>query len=65
MQAVGAEIVDLSVVLVKALFDKVELPDKLHEALLACRTIKVQKARKRQVQYIGKLMPERKNRVRE
>ena len=56
VQALGAELVELPAPQIKELFDKLELPDKLREALLECRSIKSRKARRRQLQYIGKLM---------
>jgi ribosome-associated protein len=56
VKAVGAELVDLPPAKLNEVFEKVELPDKLQEALLECRSLKVFKARKRQLQYIGKLM---------
>jgi len=55
-QALGAELVKLSADQLNALADKLTLPDKLHEALLACRSIKAHEAHRRQLQYIGKLM---------
>lgn len=55
-QALGAELVKLSVAQLNTMIDKLELPDKLREALLACRSIKSHEAHRRQLQYIGKLM---------
>lgn len=56
VQALGVELVELSAEQNKELFEKIELPDKLRAALLECRSIKAHKARRRQLQYIGKLM---------
>ncbi|MGD8926793.1 MAG: ribosome biogenesis factor YjgA [Thioalkalispiraceae bacterium] len=55
-QALGAELVKLTVTQLDTLFDKLELPDALHEALLLCRSIKAREGHRRQLQYIGKLM---------
>lgn len=55
-QALGTEIVGLSPNQFKLLLEKTELPDKLQEALEACRSIKAHEARRRQMQFIGKLM---------
>ena len=55
-QALGKELVNLSAAQVKTLVDKLDLPDKLCEALLACQSIKAREAHRRQLQYIGKLM---------
>ena len=55
-QALGAELVKLSAAQLKILVEKIELPDKLCEALLACESIKAREAHRRQLQYIGKLM---------
>lgn len=55
-QALGAELVELSAAQLTELFDKAELPEKLREAVIACRTIRAHGARRRQLQYIGKLM---------
>lgn len=56
VQAVGAELVNLSASQLNEVFDKLDLPDNLRDALLACRSIKSHSARRRQMQYIGKLM---------
>jgi ribosome-associated protein len=56
VQALGTELVELPAPLFNSLIDKLELPEKLHEALVACRSIKAREARRRQLQYIGKLM---------
>lgn len=55
-QALGTELVKLSVAQLKTLLSNIELPDNLHEALLACQKIKSHEAHRRQLQYIGKLM---------
>ena len=55
-QALGTELVDLPASQFKALIEKLELPEKLHEALAACRSIKAREGRRRQLQFIGKLM---------
>jgi len=55
-QVLGAKLVELSVTQINELSDKTNMSDKLHEALLACRSIKAREARRRQLQYIGKLM---------
>jgi len=55
-QALGAELIALTVTQLNTLFDKLDLPDTLHEALFMCRSIKAHEARRRQLQYIGKLM---------
>jgi len=56
VQAVGAELVNLTATQLNEVFEKLDLPDNLREALLACRTIKSHGAHRRQLQYIGKLM---------
>ncbi len=55
-QALGTELVELSAANFNAFIDKLELPDDLTEALVTCRTIKAHGGRRRQLQYIGKLM---------
>jgi len=55
-QALGAELVKLSAAQLKTLVDKLELPDNLREALLACQSINAREAHRRQLQYIGRLM---------
>jgi ribosome-associated protein len=52
LQDMGAQLVDLDV----ALLETLELPDDLKEAVAAARKIKSHGARKRQLQYIGRLM---------
>lgn len=56
VQAIGAALVKLSASQLNEVFDKLDLPDNLREALLACRSIKSHGAHRRQLQYIGKLM---------
>lgn len=55
-QVLGSRLVELPVSHFNAIIDKVELPEKLSEALVACRSIKAREGRRRQLQYIGKLM---------
>ena len=52
LQALGAELVALSA----DQLDRVELPERLREAIVEARQIKSFEARRRQLQYIGKLM---------
>jgi ribosome-associated protein len=56
VQALGTAVVELPATQFKALVDKLDLPDKLRDALLECRTMKAREGRRRQLQYIGKLM---------
>ena len=55
-QVLGTALVELPASQFTALIDKLDLPDKLHEALSTCRSIKAREGRRRQLQYIGKLM---------
>ena len=55
-QALGTTLVDLSAADFAALIGRLDLPDDLHEALVSCRSIKAREGRRRQLQYIGKLM---------
>ena len=55
-QALGAKLVELTAAQLKMLSEKIDLPDTLLEALLLCQTIKAREGRRRQVQFIGKLM---------
>ena len=55
-QVLGTKLVELSVSQLNELSDKTDMSDKLHEALLACQTMNAREARRRQLQYIGKLM---------
>ncbi|HHO68855.1 MAG TPA: DUF615 domain-containing protein, partial [Gammaproteobacteria bacterium] len=52
LQALGARLVDLA----EAEWRRLELPDDLVQALREARKIRSHGARKRQLQYIGKLM---------
>ena len=56
VQVLGTAVVELPATQFKALVDKLDLPDKLRDALLECRTMKAREGRRRQLQYIGKLM---------
>lgn len=58
MQALGTSVVELPAAQFMIFIDKIELPEKLQEALQQCRSIKAREARRRQLQYIGKLMRE-------
>lgn len=55
-QALGTAIVELPASQFTKLMDNLDLPEKLHEALTACRSIKAHGGRRRQLQFIGKLM---------
>ena len=52
LQDIGAELTELNV----QQLDSIELPESLREAVLEARAMKHNEARRRQVQYIGKLM---------
>jgi ribosome-associated protein len=52
LQALGAALVRLP----DAQLENVEIPEKLREALLAAKRIKSHEAKRRQMQYIGRLM---------
>ncbi|WP_455217699.1 ribosome biogenesis factor YjgA [Kaarinaea lacus] len=52
LQSLGEELVRLP----KDQFEKVDLPEDLHDAVVAARNIQQHGAHKRQLQYIGKLM---------
>ena len=54
LQDLGETLVTLK----PAQLDKMPLPDKLREAVLAARQMNQRGARKRQLQYIGRLMRE-------
>lgn len=54
LQAIGARLVDLS----DAQFAAIALPEELREAVAHARRITKHEARRRQLQYIGKLMRE-------
>ncbi len=55
-QALGMKLAELSVTQINELSDKTKMSEKLHEALLAYQTIKAREGRRRQLQFIGKLM---------
>ena len=55
-QAMGKLLVELSAEQITEMADKLDFADKLRHALLECRTIKSHEARRRQLQFIGKLM---------
>ncbi len=52
LQDIGAELTELNA----QQLDSIELPESLREAVLEARAMKHNEARRRQVQYIGKLM---------
>lgn len=52
LQSLGEELVKLS----KEQFEKISLPEDIHDAIVAARNIHQRGAHKRQLQYIGKLM---------
>jgi len=52
LQNLGEELVKLP----KEQFEKITLPEELHDAIVAARNIRQHGAHKRQLQYIGKLM---------
>lgn len=39
-------------------FARVKLPERLHDAIVACRKIKAHEAKRRQLQYVGRVMRE-------
>ena len=55
-QELGKELVELPAARFAAMTAKLDLPEDLREALVACRAIHARGGRKRQLQYIGKLM---------
>ena len=55
-QTLGKNLVELPAARFAAVIVKLELPDALREALIACRAISARGGRRRQLQYIGKLM---------
>lgn len=55
-QDLGLALVDMPATRFKTLMAKLDLPEKLREALAACRAITAHGGRRRQLQYIGKLM---------
>jgi len=52
LQALGVELVELS----ESQITDLELPDRLRDAVLAAKRIKTHEARRRQMQYIGRIM---------
>ncbi|HEC19392.1 MAG TPA: DUF615 domain-containing protein [Gammaproteobacteria bacterium] len=52
LQDLGKELVNLP----KEQFERIELPEELHDAIIEARRIHQHGAHKRQLQYIGKLM---------
>lgn len=52
LQELGQQLVELP----KDLFEKITLEENLHDAIVAARNIRQHGARKRQLQYIGKIM---------
>ena len=54
LQAYGKILVSLN----DSEFRKVQLPESLHDAVVACRMIKAHEAKRRQLQYVGRLMRE-------
>lgn len=56
LQQMGKTLVELPPSRFSAIIAKLDLPDNLREALVACRAINARGGRKRQLQYIGKLM---------
>jgi ribosome-associated protein len=52
LQALGVELVELS----ESQISDLDLPDRLRDAVLAAKRIKSHEARRRQMQYIGRLM---------
>jgi len=56
LQQMGKALVELSAARYGAMMAKLDLPEALREALTACRAINARGGRKRQLQYIGKLM---------
>lgn len=56
VQALGRQLVELPASRYAAVMGKLELPEALREAIATCRGINARGGRKRQLQYIGKLM---------
>ena len=54
LQDLGETLVDLP----RSQLDKIELPEDLLEAVLFARTLKTRESKRRQLQYIGKIMRE-------
>lgn len=55
-QQLGATLVAMPAARFKAVMARLDLPEPLREALAACRAITAHGGRRRQLQYIGKLM---------
>ena len=56
VQDMGKTLVELPAARFAAMMTKLDLPEDLREALTTCRAIHARGGRKRQLQYIGKLM---------
>jgi ribosome-associated protein len=56
LQEMGKTLVELPAARFAAMMAKLDLPEDLREALTICRAIHARGGRKRQLQYIGKLM---------
>jgi ribosome-associated protein len=56
LQEMGKTLVELPAARFAAMMAKLDLPEDLREALSTCRAIHARGGRKRQLQYIGKLM---------
>jgi ribosome-associated protein len=56
LQHMGKTLVELPASRFAAMMARLDLPEDLREALTACRAIHARGGRKRQLQYIGKLM---------
>jgi len=56
VQALGRDLVALPAAPYAAVMAKLALPENLREAIASCRVITARGGRKRQLQYIGKLM---------
>ena len=56
VQALGKQLVELPAARFASITAKLDLPEDLREALISCRGIHARGGRKRQLQYIGKLM---------
>lgn len=55
-QSLGKNLVELPAARYTAMMAKLDLPEALREAIATCRAINARGGRKRQLQYIGKLM---------
>lgn len=56
VQALGKDLVELPEARYTAVMARLDLPETLREAIDACRRIRARGGRKRQLQYIGKLL---------